>query len=245
MAFYIRTSGLVFRIEPNYGKIEGYCAGYICPPAETAIDVSVTPEEIEAEREGAISAAAAEGRSTQFSPAQLEILTVHRKISEQMPDHGIFLFHGSAVAVDGQAYVFTARSGTGKSTHTALWRRKFGERAVMINDDKPFIKIEDGRPYVCGSPWTGKHRLGSNVTVPLRSVCLLCRGDTNTIDKIDSRDAFPVLYEQTYRPSDPDKLEKTLSLLHTMSAQSGLYRLRCNMDPQAADVSYEAMKEGK
>ncbi len=244
MAFFIKTAGQAFRIEPNHDNIRRYCEGYICEPCDDFCDVSVTPEEIEAERQGAIDAAVAEHRSTEFSKGQLEILTVHRKIAEFMPGVGVFLFHGSAVAVDGEAYIFTAKSGTGKSTHSALWRRKFGGRAVMVNDDKPFIMIKDGKAYACGSPWNGKHRSGSNVILPVKSVCLLCRGDTNEIYKISSRDALPTLFEQTYRPSSPDKLARTLGLLHGLTDSVGLYRLFCNMSPEAADVSYEAMKEG-
>ena len=243
MAFYIRTAGLTFRIEPNFSTIERYCAGYTCPADEAAINASVTHDEIEAERVPAVKAAEAEGRSTDFTPAQLELLAVHKKISELMPGYGAFLFHGSTVEVDGEAYVFTAKSGTGKSTHAALWRKKFGERAVMINDDKPFILIRDGRAFACGSPWNGKHRLGSDLTVPIKAVYLLNRGNINKVYNIKKSEAFPSLYEQTYRPDDPGMLTKTLILLDKLASTAKLYRLYCNMQPEAADTAYEALED--
>lgn len=243
MGFYFNTAEQNFYIDPNFEKIRRYCKGFICEPRGDAYDVSVTIDELEAERDGAVAAAKAENRPVDFSRALLEILAVHRKVSDRMPDHDAFLFHASAVAVDGQAYVFAAKSGTGKSTHTALWRRKFGDRAVMVNDDKPFVKIKDGATYVCGSPWSGKHKLSENVILPVKAVCLLCRGDENRIYRINEKEALPYLYEQTYRPDDPEKLAKTIALLDKLASTAGLFRLFCNMDPEAADIAYEAMEK--
>ena len=71
-----------------------------------------------------------------------------------------FFFHSSCLELDGEGYVFSAVSGTGKSTHTALWRRHFGNRVTMINDDKPVIRKCDGKFYVYGTPWMGKADIG-------------------------------------------------------------------------------------
>ena len=78
--------------------------------------------------------------------------------------------------MDGQAVLFTAKSGTGKSTHTKLWRDLFGERAVMVNDDKPLLRILKDGVLVCGTPWDGKHRLSTNCALPLKAICILERG---------------------------------------------------------------------
>jgi serine kinase of HPr protein (carbohydrate metabolism regulator) len=98
--------------------------------------------------------------------------------------------HASAVEVDGKAYLFSANSGTGKSTHTRLWREVFGDRAVMVNDDKPFLRMTEGAVMVYGSPWNGKHGLGCNLSVPLKAVCILERGEENRIEKISAKQAF-------------------------------------------------------
>ena len=160
-----------------------------------------------------------------------------------MPFRDTFLFHGSAVAVDGAAYLFTARSGTGKSTHTRLWREMLGDRAVMVNDDKPLIRLTEDGAVVYGTPWNGKHRLGTNISVPLKAVCILERAKQNTIRAITREEAFPMLIQQSYRPLDPAALAKTLSLVDRLSRTVSLYRLGCNMDPEAAELSYNIMKE--
>ena len=174
---------------------------------------------------------------------ELELLAVYRRIAEQMPFRDTFLFHGSAVAVDGAAYLFTARSGTGKSTHTRLWREMLGDRAVMVNDDKPLIRLTEDGAVVYGTPWNGKHRLGANISVPLKAVCILERAKQNTIRAITREEAFPMLIQQSYRPLDPAALAKTLSLVDRLSRTVSLYRLGCNMDPEAAELSYNIMKE--
>ena len=105
----------------------------------------------------------------------LETLAVYRKIAEKMIDYDTILFHGSVIAVDGIGYLFTAKSGTGKSTHTRLWRELFGERAVMVNDDKPLIKVSENGIIVYGTPWDGKHRLSTNTFVPLKGICFMSK----------------------------------------------------------------------
>ena len=177
-----------------------------------------------------------------YSDAYLETLAVYRKIAERMPAYDTFLFHGSAIAVDGAAYIFTAKSGTGKSTHARLWREMLGERAVMVNDDKPLIRVHpDGAATVYGTPWDGKHHLSSNIAVPVRAICILERAQENRIREISKAEALPMLLQQTYRPADPAALAKTLTLIDRLKVK--LYRLGCNMEKEAAEVSYNAMNE--
>ena len=187
----------------------------------------------------------------------LESLAVYRKIAEKMPDYDTILMHGSAIAentlgpakangsaiaFDGAAYLFIASSGTGKSTHTRLWRELLGERAVMVNDDKPLIRVTEAGAVIYGTPWDGKHHLSSNIAVPLKAICILTRGTENQIESVTPGEAYPMLLQQVYRPADPAALAKTLSLIDTLAASVSLWHLRCNMDPDAARVSYEAMK---
>ncbi len=177
----------------------------------------------------------------QTPSAYLEALAVQRKLSEALIDYDTILFHASALAVDGKGYLFAAVSGTGKSTHARLWREMFGDRVTMINDDKPFIHIGSDEVRVYGSPWDGKHHLSTNTSVPVKAICILTRDTTNHIEKISADEAFSILLQQTYRPKNPAKMVKTIDLLIQMTKQVSLYRLGCNMDPEAAVVSYEGM----
>lgn len=179
--------------------------------------------------------------TNRISPAYLESLAIQRKLSEALIDYDTILFHSSALAVDGQGYLFAALSGTGKSTHSRLWREMYGDRVTMINDDKPFIHVGEDEVRVYGSPWDGKHHLSTNTSVPVKAICILTRDTTNHIERIDVDEAFAILYQQTYRSKDPLKLAHTIDLLNRMAGKIALYRLGCNMDPDAARVSYEGM----
>ena len=230
-------------ISSLYSAVHDYCRDYQAVGAPVFY-VETTPADLVFERErseqigGVLPVQSEENRNK-----ELELLAVYRRIAEQMPFRDTFLFHGSAVAVDGAAYLFTARSGTGKSTHTRLWREMLGDRAVMVNDDKPLIRLTEDGAVVYGTPWNGKHRLGTNISVPLKAVCILERAKQNTIRAITREEAFPMLIQQSYRPLDPAALAKTLSLVDRLSRTVSLYRLGCNMDPEAAELSYNIMKE--
>lgn len=139
-----RFADVAFTLQMQYPYLEKQCRKY--EVEEPGILIAASDEEIEREDQSGVSS----------SNGMLESLAVYRKISEIMVEHDTFLFHCSAVALDGQAYLFTAPSGTGKSTHTRLWREVFGERAVMVNDDKPLIQVREDAIYVCGTPWNGK-----------------------------------------------------------------------------------------
>ena len=159
-----------------------------------------------------------------------------------MPMYETFRLHGSAVAVDGMCYLFTARSGTGKSTHTKLWRRMLGSRAVMVNDDKPLLRVEENGVTVFGTPYNGKHRLGANISVPLKAICILERSVENHIHPITPEEAYTMLLQQSYRPQDKAALLKTLMLIDKMKEKTAFWRLGCNMDISAAEIAYQAMK---
>ena len=74
-----------------------------------------------------------------------------------------------------------------------------GERAVVVNDDKPLIQISDNGPQIFGTPWNGKHRLSTNICVPLKAVCLLERSETNWIRTVSTEEIYPMIIQQVYR----------------------------------------------
>ena len=176
----------------------------------------------------------------------LETLAVYRKIAEQMLSYDTILFHGSVIAVDGEGYLFTAKSGTGKSTHTRLWRETFGDRAVMVNDDKPLLRITKDGVIAYGTPWDGKHRLSSNTSVPLKGICILERAAKNHIIRLDSkeqlRSAYPMMVQQTHKSGNPSSARRTMELIDRLMEAVPIYRLSCNMESEAAKVAYEGMQ---
>jgi hypothetical protein len=224
-------AGKTVEVNSLHEAVHRYCAAYRTD-APADFSVTISQEDIEYER--------AREETPGHADAYLEELAVYRKVSEKMPYYDTILFHGSVIAVDGAAYVFTAKSGTGKSTHTALWRRLFGDRAVMVNDDKPLLHVGDV-VTAYGTPYDGKHKLSNKIAVPVKAVCILERAEENSIVKITRSEAYPMLVQQAYRPVDTAAMQKTLSLIDKMADSVELYRLGCNMDPDAARVAYEGM----
>lgn len=172
-----------------------------------------------------------------------EILAAHRLLLEKLLDYDVILLHASCIAVDGQGYCFTAPSGTGKSTHTRLWQALLGERAVMVNDDKPLLHIgETVTAY--GSPWNGKENRGENIAVPLRAICFLSRAAENSIEPVTAREVYQKLLTQIYRPDDPARMAKTLALADGLLGKVKLYCMGCNMEREAAELSFRTMSGG-
>lgn len=230
-------------VDSIFEEVHRLCRAYRTSDTGVAFSLQTTQNDVDYEREKSAREDALAGVPVRrFSDGYLETLAVYRKIAERMPEYDTFLFHGSCVAVDGAGYLFTARSGTGKSTHTRLWRELLGGRAVMINDDKPLIRLTDAGAEAYGTPWDGKHRLSSNTSVPLKAICLLERAEENSIRPIAFREAYPKLLQQTYRPADSAALAKTLALLDRLASCVGFWRLGCNTELEAARVAFDAMK---
>ena len=232
-------------IEALYERVHTRCAAYRVEDAPDFV-VRTSREDIDRERENSAREDRLEGLPVRaWNDEYLEELAVYRQIAERMPAYRTFLFHGSAVAVDGWGYLFAARSGTGKSTHARLWQQLLGDRLVYVNDDKPLVRITDQAALVYGTPYDGKHRRSTNTAVPLETVCLLRRGEQNAIRPIDAGEAFPRLLQQAYSPQDRAALQRTVALLRGLTERVRLYELSCNMDIEAAQVAFEAMAPAK
>lgn len=163
----------------------------------------------------------------------------------QILDHDGMLLHSSCVVVDGYAYLFSAPSGTGKSTHTGYWMQRFGDRAYILNDDKPALRRRDGKWFVYGTPWSGKTDLNRNEKVPLGGIGILCRGEENHAKRITGVAAVYALLDQTVRPTSEARLKKLMELIKALVENEKIYCVTANMSPQAADVAYAAMRADK
>ena len=235
--FYIRVAHTDIEVHCCFLMTQEYCRDYRIPDSQNVdLVVDIGQGDIEAERAYQVSLNDHEQLEA-VTPEALEILVLCRKIAEKLPERGMVLFHGSALSFDGKGVLFTATSGTGKSTHAALWRKVFGRRVRMVNDDKPFLSLGAEGIYVHGSPWRGKHRLGENTEVPVRAICLLNRGEENRIEPVSPREALPVLMQQTYQPKAPGALLQTMVLVDRLSREVPVFRLFCNMNEDAARVA--------
>ena len=230
--FKLKVAEKVIKINCNYNFSYDYCKEYTTDETED-FSIEIEPKDIEFERERA---------TIECSDGYLELLAIHRKISEIMPKYNTILFHGSVLAIDGKGYLFTAPSGTGKSTHTRLWKKYFKDRVIVVNDDKPFLKIEEDEVFAYGTPWDGKHRLSSNIKVPLKGICILSQNKENWIKKIDSKSVYPYLYNQVYHIiNERENAIKTLQIFDKLLKIVPIYKMGCNISYDAVKTSYLGM----
>ena len=238
-----RFADIVVQVESVHRQVHRLCEAYRADGATPVFSVKITQDDLDFERQCSERSNTLLGRKNRTSSDDyLEELAVYRKIAERMPSFGTVLMHGSCIAVDEEAFLVTAKSGTGKSTHARLWRKLLGDRAVMINDDKPLVRISEGGAVVYGTPWDGKHHLSINGSAPLKAICILERAERNAIRRIGAAEAYPMLLQQTYRPQDAAAMRETLTLIDRLKNAVDLWRLGCNMDPEAAELAYNAMK---
>lgn len=177
----------------------------------------------------------------EYKDDYIESLAVYRKICDKIADYGIILMHGSAISVETEsgleAVLFIAPSGTGKSTHTRFWKALLGDRVQYINDDKPLIDSNTMQIY--GTPWDGKHRLSTNISVKLRAICILERGENNSIEEIQAQDILGDVIRQTYRPEKASQLASVLEALNKIVSNVEFYRIKCLPNRASAEIAYK------
>ncbi len=150
------------------------------------------------------------------------------------------VLHSSSLAFRGQGVAFSANSGTGKSTHVGLWKRRYGDAVTVVNDDKPAICFEEDKPILWGNPWSGKTDLNCNVRVPLRAVVFIERGLENRLRRLDEVEAFTRLMEQIAVPYYDESLGAGgVELAGRLVDTVPVYVLNCSISQAAVDAVYD------
>ena len=224
-------AGLRVRMD-TYGRTAEQAEAYVTETSGDAdIVITSAPEELQA-------------RQPHLSLNDCEYLTTGGSFYRQLLGFNGMMHHSSAVIMEGYAYLFSAPCGTGKSTHTTMWREAFGyDRVLMLNDDKPALRLEDGRWYAYGTPWSGKTVQNINMRVPLGGICVLTRGETNEIAPFGGTQAVLALLEQTARPAGMEGRGRLLELVSSLLESVPVWKLKCTPTPDAARVSQKAMSE--
>ncbi len=177
----------------------------------------------------------------QIEDAELYLDQIMHGTAAGLLDYDCLLLHAAVVAVDGRAYAFSAPSGTGKSTHVSLWRRHFGDRAVIVNGDKPFLRRVDGAWLACASPWAGKENWQTRVNVPLDGVCFVERGERDAIRPLSAREVTDRIVAQIDPALDVARVDRQLRLIDRLISEVPCYLLACTVSPEAARLSYETL----
>lgn len=242
ISFKIKIAEKVINICCNHTWTKEFCKNFLSEE-EAEIYISVNSDDIDEER--VLSEKAdkeLEKEIYNYSDAYLETLAVHRKIVSALNDYDILLFHASVIEVDGEAYAFTAKSGTGKSTHASLWRKHFKDKGFMVNDDKPLLLFKDNKIYACGTPWNGKHNISNDIISPLKAITLIYQDSENHIEKLSNDKKVNMAMEQIFRPPQIDKTIKTLNLIEKLLTNIPIYEMGCNICEEAVIIAYDKMK---
>ena len=231
--FYIEIAGLCVEINARYPFVYSHCRDYLSDRTDADFSVSVTDAEIDREMENY-----AEGT---FGRDYCEDVCIYRAIAEKLPRYDRFVFHGAAVSINGRGVVFTAPSGTGKTTHIGLLMDNYPNNVSIINGDKPIIHVKEDGVRVCSTPWAGKEDLNANVISSLGAICLVARADVNRIMKIAPSEHFSFIMKQIYIPINGEARLLTLDLADKLAKSVDFYLLECNISSDAAKCSFEVL----
>lgn len=227
-------AGLIVQMEPKYERLKGQSEDYVYDgERETNVVITLDDDFIEQHYQ----------KTPEIGYDGVEYLWAGAQYYSALISFYGMMLHSSCVVYNNRAYLFSAPCGTGKSTHTQLWLKRF-PGAYILNDDKPALRITDDGIYAFGTPFSGKTDLNVNKGVKVGGICVLSRDTTNHIEKISADEALFNILNQTVRPTGEKEMDKLLIVLDRILREVNVYRLYCNMELEAAEVSYNGMKEG-
>jgi len=232
MERYYKISGLTVKMNPM-GTLEKRAEKYLCEPAHN-IDIELKS-----------SWERVKSRHPDLDDDTGEFISTGVNFYRHLLQFDGIMLHASTVAYDGKAYLFSAKSGVGKSTHTKLWLELLGEKAYILNDDKPALRLENGIWYAYGTPWSGKYDISVNSGLPIGGIAVLNRSESNSIEPFGGAEAIKSLIKQMNRPKKQEECEKFLELLDKLFSSVPIWKIGCNTELEAAKIAYEAMSGKK
>ncbi len=234
MGFY-RFADRIFELKNKYAYTARLCSDYEVDATNADYVIEVGEDEIVTERKD---------NAENFPPDYLESLAIYRKICSVLAREDCFLFHAAVIEYEGRAYAFTAKSGTGKTTHISLWKKAFGDKVRIINGDKPLVRriVIDGEPefIIYGTPWSGKEHKNINTSVKLGGICLLERAEVNFIERAGN-EAIAFLMGQMLVNKESSYLMGLMSFISDLFTYVPIYRLGVNTDVSAASVARDGL----
>ena len=228
--FNLKIANKVLKINAFNESTKRYCDGFI---TDEKADYSITITEEDLENESSNST---DGKVY----VNEEISALYRKIADLLVEEDIIVFHSSAISVNDSAFLITARSGVGKSTHSRNLKEFIGESFKYINDDKPLLKVTDNEVVVFGTPWNGKERISNNISAPLKAIIFLNRGESNTYRKIINKEEIYIkMLSQIYLPKEKSKREKALNIADKLLKNVNFYEINVTKEIESAKMTYE------
>lgn len=228
-----KIADVVWEINPKYDYSKRLLKDYLTQ--EEAQEEIIITEEI-LNKECSIA--------PDFSKDVCESTCVFRQISKILLDRydGV-VFHASCIMIGKDVYAFTAPSGTGKSTHSSMWKKAFGEQVEVLNDDKPLLRKIDGRITVYGTPWKGKHDLGKNSKGVLKALCKIERSPVNCVEPMNEKEALLTILNQTLRPNDANNMQNLLNIAECIIKTAKVCKIKCTPTVESAYIARKALED--
>lgn len=246
--FIFQLAGVTIQVEHRYPDVYDLCKEFVVSGDGLQPDFTVSSTEDEIQKEfKAYEHIYHRPLDFEDWKGLCESNSLITAICAKMPFYNAFMLHAAAIAVDGVAYIFTAPSGTGKTTHILLWKEHFGERAVIVNGDKLLLRFLDGKVYVCSTPWKGKENfgLGPGVMLPVGGICIIEQSPSNHIRPLSPSQAAVYLlrHKQIFIPRYNEAyFQQFWALFQQVISATNFYLLQCNREPIASRLSYLTMK---
>lgn len=232
----IKVAEIPILIKQHYAHADMICKDYIFKTDSVNMVFEASDEDLKNEiRLGENDA-----------PSVAETTFFCRCFAEEVSKYGGFLLHSAVFDVDGTGVALAAHSGTGKTTHMLLWQKLLGDRLKIVNGDKPIVRFFDEEPdipYAYGTPWNGKERLGCNMRTPLKHLCFIERAEKNSCEKMGKQEAVNLIFNQVYMPKDSAAAVETMKLINRLISSCRLWKIKCNMDIEAAETAYNKIFE--
>lgn len=172
---------------------------------------------------------------------QLSILSSHLMLGVLFRNHILYhegiVIHASSLAWKGKGIMFSAPSGTGKSTHARLWQDCFGPEVLMLNDDTPAVRFRDGKPYIFGTPWSGSSVNYCNSRAPLTAIVLLEQAPGNSIRELSTHETVSMMMPRVFLPYfDQKMMHKACDIFERLVSCVPVYLLKCRPDREAVEL---------
>ena len=221
--FKIKIADVVFEVSSNYPSTRSFYYDFLCDqPADHRIIIG-TNETMELNNE-----------APHLDLERCERGILKSSLDEILVNYNTFPILASAISYRGFAYVFSALSGVGKSTHSRSWKHTFGDEVIIINDDRPYLKVNENGVWTYSHPQSGIHNLYTNTFSQVKAIGKIVRDSTNYVVPADGASFFPFLFQQTFTMNKPLLTSKIIFLLKQVIQRVELYEIHCNEDTDAA-----------
>jgi hypothetical protein len=146
--------------------------------------------------------------------------------------HG-FLLHAATIVRNGKAYVFTGRSGAGKSTVASL-----SPEGSVLTDEISLLRRENGVWRAYGTPFWGEFRAaGSNTSAPVAGIFRLLQAAENRVTALSTVAILRALLPNVlFFSAEAEANRRLLEILSQAATEISGYHLAFRKNPAFWEV---------